>query len=441
MAAFKTARLSILLAESAALVAAWVTWSPPAAGHLRLALVYVLAAWVAAAGITLWIYLVLSWAPFPAVLAASLEVSAMAMWLVPGTLLLASRSQWAVAAGLAAVIGSACLLACSRPPVGETVQVRRRRSGGNPEPLLFREQPNRPAFSRGMLPAMLGALALEAGIYALAAKYPILAAVSFATATGIWIVAAVARGAMEARSADRVLYPLPGTLLTLLLTVTLTAVLVRKETVEENTDRAVASSPARAAPKAVVTRLVGLNGVPGVVLRPRSKPIRRLLPVSPGSRLRLSSRQPLAIPFTGEYDLYPTSTNGLPKDSIVETGTPLDNLFGTVSGGPMETVAVQTFNPSIDLTHCGEVLVALTSEEIEPLLASMQLVSGRRVEDGGTELMGADREREETLGFPVPATARPLLVDAIRILFQRPVDRNRSMRVTVQGFTLVPRGQ
>lgn len=107
----------------------------------------------------------------------------------------------------------------------------------------------------------------------------------------------------------------------------------------------------------------------------------------------------------------------------------------------METVAVQTFDPPIDLTHCRKVLVALTSAETGPALASMQLVAERGVEDAGTELVGNRQAQEETLEFLVPATGKPLRVHAIRILFQRPVDRYKNMRVAVLGFTLVPFGQ
>jgi hypothetical protein len=123
---------------------------------------------------------------------------------------------------------------------------------------------------------------------------------------------------------------------------------------------------------------------------------------------------------------------------MVETGTPLESVYGTTNGGPMETVAVQTFDPPIDFTHCGKVWVALTSAETMPLLASMQLVAQKSVEDGGTEMMGM--KREETLEFQVPVAAKALLVHAIRISFQRVFkDRDKNVRVAVERFTLVPR--
>lgn len=452
--------------QGTALAAAWVVWKWPGPALLWLALVYVLATWIVAGGITLWVYVAFSLAPFSDLVVASLQTSASVMWLVPGTLLLASRSQLAMAAGLVAVINSTRLLASSRAPKGAPIEVGRR--ARRSAPMLFRDRAEQPLFSRGAVPTMLGALALQTGIYAIAGDYPLLTAVSFAAVTAIWTAMAVARGAMAARTGARAQYRAPVILLTLLLTVTLTAVLVRMEIEQEGGAGAVAAETAEtpaltrrvlrrlahvppepavpskigaAVSKEVVTRIVGYNGVPGVVLRSPPKPGRRPSLIWAGSQLQLSSDQPLAIPFTGEYHLFPTSSGSLPKGAVSETGTPLENLFGTIGGGTMETVAVQTFDPPIDLTHCRKVLVALTSAETGPALASMQLVAERGVEDAGTELVGNRQAQEETLEFLVPATGKPLRVHAIRILFQRPVDRYKNMRVAVLGFTLVPFGQ
>ena len=471
----KPGRVCILVAQSTALIAGWALWDSTGLGHIHLAILYVLSAWVAAGGITLGRYVAFSLAPLPDLMAEAWRASAHAMWLVPGMLLLAARSPVAVAAGVAAVIHSTRLLVLSRAPQGDEMVVKRRVARES-EPRLFGYQTAQPAFF-SRLPAMLGALALETGAYALAGRYPLLAAVSFATATAMWVGISVARGAMEARIAGRVPYAAAGILLTLLCTVTLTAVLLHMEIVMES---AVASAPtidigmpietpgmtrrvlqrlAHGPPalskiegeahQAVVTRVVDAgpaigskeqNGVPGVVLRPGPKGRLRPSLIVPGARLQISSGQRLAIPFTGEYELFRTSSRSLPKGSVVETGTPLDSLYGTTNGGPMETIAVQAFEPPIDLMHCGKVLVALTSAETAPLLASMQLVGERSVEDGGTELMGMKPAREETLEFRVPFRLRPMLVRAIRIVFQSPDgERSKNVQVAVEGFTLVPR--
>jgi hypothetical protein len=164
--------------------------------------------------------------------------------------------------------------------------------------------------------------------------------------------------------------------------------------------------------------------------------------ILPGSRFHFSPEQPLAFPFTGEYQLFRTSSGSLPLGASVETGTPMENLFRTTNGGPMTTVAVQEFDPPIDLTHCGKVLVTLTSDEVTPVLASMQLVAEGRIEDGGSDVLGMKQARQEALEFSIPVTARPLLVRAIRISFQRPfVDSDKNVRIALEQFTLAPRGR
>ena len=333
-------RLFLLVVQSAVLFAGWVIWGSAGLGQVRLATFYVLSMWVAVGGITLGRYVAFSLAPLPDLLAEAWRASANAMWLVPGTLLLADRSPVAVAAGVALVIHSTRLLVLSGAPRGQAI-VARRRAARESEPRLFGYQTAQPVlFSRERLPVMLGALALETGAFALTRPYPLLAAVSFATVTAIWVGISVARGALETRVAGRVPYAAAGVFLTLLCTVTLTAVLLNVEIVLESP---VASAPAidigtpietpgvtrrllqrlahgppalpkieGQASKAVVTRVVDpgpaigakeQNGVPGVVLRPG--PMRRLRPalILPGARLQFSSAQPLAIPFTGEYEL------------------------------------------------------------------------------------------------------------------------------------------
>ena len=107
----------------------------------------------------------------------------------------------------------------------------------------------------------------------------------------------------------------------------------------------------------------------------------------------------------------------------------------------MQTVAVQPFDPPIDLANGGKVLVTVTNAEKYPVLVMMQLVTGDGLEDGGSDLLGMNGAGEQMLEFQVPATSRPLLVRAIRIAFQRPVTNNdTNVRIAVKGFTMLTRG-
>lgn len=464
----KPAWLLILAAQSAVLAAAWIIWDPAEPGELRLALGCVLSVWMAAAGITLWFYIAFSLEPLPDLVAASLRDSRSAMWLAPGALLMAARFPAAVAVGLAAVVAGTRLLALNRAPEGGTIAPMRR-AASKPASVLFHHPPAQPAhFSRETVLTMLGALALQTGVYALAGSYPLLAVVSFVTVTVIWTSAAVARGAVEARTAVRA--PHLAVILTLLLTVTLTAALVHSEITPEGAgapgltmrvfERLAHAPPmpapppkesAKAPPAAVAARLVdtapaigarGRVAYSGVILRPgpmRSQKPRLILP---GSRFRFSPEQPLAFPFTGEYQMFRTSSGSLPLGAPVETGTPRENLFRTTNGGPMTTVAVQEFDPPIDLTHCGRVVVTLRSDEVTPVMASMRLVAEGRIEDLGADVLGMKQAPQEALEFSIPVTAKPLLVRAIRISFQRPyLNPDQNVHIAVEQFTLAPRGR
>ena len=461
------ARRALLAGQCGALIAAWTIWRPTDVRLLGVSLVYALALWIAAEAVTIWIYFAFSVAPFPELLASSLPISASAMWCLPGVLLLAGRSPVAVVLGVAAITNSARLLVSNRVPKGGAIATRRR-SARDWEPPLFGCQLAQPVdLSRETIPIVMGALALETGVYAIAREYALLAAAAFATAAAIWSVVSVARGAMEPRTETHAPYSTLGILLTLLLTVTLTAVLLRKEIVQEGPSSAVelpgmtsrmlrrlAHVPPRPTAPAVasgvaVAQLVDTapafadkERIPGVVLSPRPAPRPRPRLILRGLRSRSSIGQSLAIPFTGVYHLFGTSSKSLPANSIWETGTPLRNLYRTNNGSPMETDAVQPFEPPIDLTRCGKVSVAVTSAETMPVLASMLLAAERTVVDGGSDLLGMKPGRGELLEFQIPFTARRLLVHEIRISFQRlGPDLDKNVRIAVERLTLEQRGR
>jgi hypothetical protein len=489
----KALRILLSAVYVAVLVALWAIFHPP--GSLFwLGAAYVLAIWTLAGWITFGSYLISSWAHFSDVVATSFVASSHAMWLVPGALALSTRSPIVVAIGVAMIVNATRLIAVSRPPRGRKPPVRRRREHleeNDPGPLLFAYQPERVVYlSTETVPGMAGALALQAGVYSLYGSYPLLAAVSFAAATALWVSASVAQGAWKAR---RTLAPFSAifVMLTLMLTVTLTAVLLNATVVQETSAATPAAElaeksgittrvlrrlahvppepepppavPISAGPKTLLTTVVdpamgnpattdpnpaveekGLTGIPGVILRPRPAATPKISPAIPPiasrPRFRFSSPQPLIIPFTGEYQLYRTSSGSLPKGARVESGTPLEMIYGTTNGGRMDTVAVQTFDPPIDLTACAKVLVAVTSGEQLPVLVMLQLVTEGSVEDGGSDLLGMKPARYQTLEFPLPVTSRPLLVRSLRISFQHPlVDASRNARIEVRGFTFLAR--
>jgi hypothetical protein len=106
----------------------------------------------------------------------------------------------------------------------------------------------------------------------------------------------------------------------------------------------------------------------------------------------------------------------------------------------METEAYQKLEPPIDFANCGKVQLTLLSGEGSLASVSMQLVITRGTEALGSEFFGVSPNPEETLEFPVPPCTRSLEVRAIRLMFYRdPSGRDRSTKVAIERFTLLPR--
>jgi hypothetical protein len=482
----KSMRLLLLALQAASLIAAWALLHPERSGMLKLSLIYVFVVWVIAGVITFGSYLAFSMEPFSDLLIVAARASANAMWLVPGILALTTRSPWLQAAGVAVIMNTTRLLALSRPPRGKAPARRYRLKpvGGEDDDKLVLHARETDHFSPETLPAMAGGLALQAGIYALYQSYPLSAAASFAAVTVLWVSTSLTHGALLARRVAKVLYAAPVVLLTLLLTFTFAAVLMQATVGTEPPPAVAAAGPldlpppppgttsrvleriahvpplprpvpapsGANGPQKIVTEMVDpapaasiektMKGIPGVILRPRPVKAEKPPMVLAGARFHFTAgRQSLAFPFSGEYELFRLSSVSLPRGSTLETGSPLEAIFGTTNGEPMQTVAVQPFDPPLDLTNCGKVLVTVINAEKYPVLVMMQLVTESSVEDGGSDLLGMKGAGEQMLEFQVPPATRPLLVRGLRIAFQRPVtDNNTNVRIAVKGFTLLTRG-
>jgi hypothetical protein len=435
-------------------------WRQPEAGLLWNALFYAMFAWVCAFGITLWVYLAVSLADFRHLLLASLSASAPAVWFSPAVLLLSTLTPTAMALGLLLVANTARVLVSRRPP--------QRRA---PAPLanarntpveLFRHGEVQPVFfSMETLPILLGAFALQAGLYAILAGYVLLSAALFAGGAAMLTRSAIAKGAYRPREEANLRYSLLNVALVLILATSLSAWQFGGDAetggdsanpgLVPNTRRVLlrlthGSKAKLQAPKQSVTRVFspkeqrgapGKEGFPGLVLRYELGSRRKTLSVHG----HFSLSQPLTIPFTGEYHLFRTVSGQLPPHSLVKTGTPLDAVYVTTNGGLMQMEAYQTFDPPLDFASCGRIYLTLFSGEVFPAAASLQLVAGSRIEDLGSEIFGLAAPSEEVLEYAVPAWSHRPQVNAIRVVFHpNPTQGSQSMRVAIQRFILMPRG-
>jgi hypothetical protein len=188
--------------------------------------------------------------------------------------------------------------------------------------------------------------------------------------------------------------------------------------------------------------LAGSYFAPGVILRPLVKPRRQLFFLPPGAHSRSASAPltgTLNIPFTGEYQVFPTSSARLQHDWAEESGSLLENTYETAGVGSLETEAYQKLDPPMDLGNGAKVRLELVSGEDAPLGISLQLVTAGGVVDLGFEVCCLDRHARETVDFTVPAGLPSLQVKAIRAAFHRlPRQGKQSMKVDIRQFTLEP---
>jgi hypothetical protein len=433
--------------------------------------------WAAAFALELGIFVAVSWDDFRDLAYASLRASAPAMWLAPAVLLLTDSSLVIKAGGLLLVAYTTWSLLSHSTP--QKLQPEGGGADGGRRQRLFRDSmvASYPWFARELLAPILGALALQTGVFAIAAARPLLAAplVAFGAALLTWW--SIVRGVIARRQIDRPSHWLLSILLILILTLSVSTRQMRVQLAEmeaaaptadeadpeltamfehvwKELDEAPKREPRKS--KKSVTRLAqprrnptsreiaggGAYLAPGVKLQPEA-PRPKLVYSLPGS-LRPSSMpapadRQMNLPFSGEYQIFPTSSARLHHDWANESGNLLDHVYATSAGGSMETEAVQPLDPPVDLTNCGQIRIGLVSDEAAPFAASMQLVTRSGILDLGSEFCGLDRGVEETLTFRVPATG-DLVATAIRVGFRRfPRQGKQSVKVDVRWFTLVPR--
>ena len=399
--------------------------------------------WLVSTGLNLCTYLAGSGAPLAELLPKAAQASVPSLWLVPVYLLLSTLSTgWVALAVLLAANATRLLLA--RRLTQRPAKRRKTRASGE---ALFRPTPT----SLSALPVILGAVILEVSFTAIVTGHP-LAALGFACgASSLWTTSAILRGD----------YPLPdqtshwphaawALLLSLILVTAmpepgggwgplpaglriLTGTIPHPEASPQPATTTVAEARKRMIP---VT-----NGVPGVILRPRRPQPAKIMVPPPRPRPPLALRQPLRFAFTGEYRLYPRSSQRVDFRAALIPGTPMDAAYMTLAGGAMVTEAIQELYPPLDFTGCAKIEVTLLSGEGTLAVATLQLLGPGGEREVGSDIFGMRPVgNEEMLEFPVPAPARGFVAHAIRLTFQHsPAAKHISSKISIRGFALLPR--
>jgi hypothetical protein len=412
------------------------------------ALFYALFAWLFAFTITLCVYMATSMADTRQLLLASLGASVSAVWLSPAVLLLSRREPAAMVFGFLLVANTARLLVSRRPPQ-RRARAPLAKTRSKPVKLFAHGEVKSVFFSMETFPVLLGAFALQAGVYAILAGYVLMSAVLFAGGAATWTQSSFTKGAYKPREEANLRDLLLNLVLVLILATALSARQFRADA-ESGGDTAMqqladSSKVKLQIPRQSVTQVsspkeqggaLGKDGIPGLVLRSEARSQRKTLKI----HRHYSLSQPLPIPFTGEYHLFRTLSGQLPPNSVVKTGTPLDSVYVTTNGGLMQMEAYQTFDPPIDFASCGWIHLTLFSGEAFPASASLQLIGDSGIEDLGSDIFGFTAQSEEVLEYAVPASSHRQQVNAIRVVFRpNPMQGSQSVRVAILRFTLMPR--
>jgi hypothetical protein len=300
--------------------------------------------------------------------------------------------------------------------------------------------------------AILGAIALQLGLYAVLAGSAALALMGFCGCAAMWRFDGRVRGIRIAGKTRDGRFVISDVILTILIAALLSGVQLGNGVAKLTARLPPALLPAipgleaiskpveghRRKPDLNVTQLAA--GVPGVVFRPEVKRHPRPVVGYPAGGTHVSFLRSVTFPFTGEYHVFPTSNGHIGSLAQILKGTPLDSRYQSLSGGTVETQAYQKLTPPIDLTECRAIEMMLSSAEVTPASAVMQLIVGGHVQDLGIEIFGLASKPQEKLTFEVPRLASDEKVDAIRIVFNRdPSFRNQTVKVAIQWFTLLAR--
>jgi hypothetical protein len=428
-----------------------------------------LLAWFAATAITLWTYLVTSRDDFGDLLAAAFKSAVYAVWFVPAILLVAPpASALAQIAGILLSANAARLVVANPAPRRRS---RLRRAWKLPHRLFGSSRMPLGPISRESTPAMVGTLALQATALLLWIGQAQAAVVLVALGVGGLTWTSVARGAYRLGKRSHRFHLAVNVLGCLLVSVSLSVVRLQFASpgtpgsgdtdgllaaTREEVQRLVGLEPVLPAPvpkpKPIVTKVVapevdldklGKGGMPGLILRPKAGTEAQSVTIPPTYRLHisLSPSKPISIPFTGEYRLFRVSSGELPPGSFERSGAPIDSIYVTTNGGPMQTEAYQPFDPPVEFSTCAKVLITLQSGEMFPASASLLLVADAGTQEVGPEIFGLSAADEETLSFTVPPAPNGFLVKALRVIFRRnPMEASHSTQVALERFTFIPRG-
>jgi hypothetical protein len=194
----------------------------------------------------------------------------------------------------------------------------------------------------------------------------------------------------------------------------------------------------------------------GVILLPEQQQNVTLvppLPSMPSDLFDAKHQNPLTIPFYGAYWFFKLPDTKPPKDSYVTHGTPAEMTFFAPDSRPLIMEAHQNLGKLIYLSCCREIRMEIRNADRYSGMISLELVlvNTRVTPEGSVSLGrapvtsspgGPGLPMRETLTFPIPSHLPINKFDELMIRFPRErVRMNRSAKIAIDRFILVPRGE
>ncbi len=469
--------LAFLLQLASLAVTGWLLWGARLASRwgtispfdlILRAVAYSCIACTAAAAITLVLYRFCGADDAEGLARAALRASRAAVWFAPSVILFTVYSPAALFAAGMLVVSAARLLQyewrSARPAEPEAA----------PAGLFARVEFPPPHFLRASAPAMTASLTAQGALAAVMLHKPLLAGIGFAMGLALATVMISSLRTPHPRPPQSLPRAVLGALLTLVLAAGLTVGGVQLYGGgggslfgfgSGNSDTA-SSPPVRATPnpgsgegdfpRSVPAEIGEGGGFPGVILWPEVKPYATLIAPMPqrAGGLGTVEVRPLSIPFSGEYWMFRWPYARPPRTSFFQRGSPDKLSFRTTDRRALEMEARHKLDQLVALDCCRRIELAIFNADRFPGTISLELVlidnqlPGAPWVSLGTQPVAsvpgihgdAVTPVSETLGFPMPPSARIDAFDEFRIVFVR--DRRRrdhSAKVAIDRFILVPR--
>ena len=415
---------------------AWLVWSDtilprlawqPASALAEEALFYVLLAWAGATGIAFAVYLAVSLADLPEVVAFSWRSAAPAMWFAPAVILMSTPVPGAFLVSVI-MVGHATRQLISRwvtldDPAAEEPSPRRSR-----------------------VPAMMAACAAQFGLVARLWSRPMASAVLLAASAAILTLLALHSGAYKPTRPPLLPPSVLSVVVTFLLALTVFygGLRVRFAIAEASGNPpSVKQAVAKVAEPAQMATAMG-GDFPGVILLPPTKPHTVILvPIAPPRLSGATITRPVGIPFSGEYWMYRWPWQHPPPRSFISHARPSDRTFHTTDGASMQMEAWQRLGAPADPRCCSRIQLTIADPVRRAGPVSLEMILAD-TESGASESLGpgvlaSTTSFEQVLTYSLARAAGLRQFDEIRIVFHRdPLFMDRSATVDIERFVFLP---